>query len=163
MTFAEILRNADIEEVKRVILWFYPFQKDSIEGYERVYDTLLGIEPQPSEMKLKIEHVKGETDPDDEYEAVSAIDLSDGESYSISHCPWAEWLGLEVSADTLEKYNINEIVAHCLYDMTFYGFDEEKIQAFRDMLNEEVENIDPREYYTFENGEFVKKICEDGN
>ena len=31
------------------------------------------------------------------------------------------------------------------------------------MMNEDVENIDPREYYTFENGKLVKKYIEDND
>ena len=161
MTFAEILRKADMEEAKRIILKFDARQKRSLAGYDEVYNTLLGLEPKSVSAVITIEHIALQDESDCGYEHVSGVDTSDGQHYSLSLTPWAEWLGMEVSVETISNYGINEIVAYCLYDMTFYGFDEEQIQAFGDMMNEDVENIDPREYYTFENGKLVKKYVED--
>ena len=42
----------------------------------------------------------------------------------------------------LDKMTAAEIVAHCVWEMTFYGFTQEKIAAFRAELECSVKEID---------------------
>ena len=47
---------------------------------------------------------------------------------------WEEWLAIRVPQSLLEKITAAEIVAHCVWEMTFYGFTQENIAAFRTEL-----------------------------
>lgn len=47
--------------------------------------------------------------------------------WNISSNNWAEWLGFYVNNSVLEKFSAEQIVALCLYEMTWFGFSEEKI------------------------------------
>ncbi len=62
-------------------------------------------------------------------------------SLAIEFTPWNEWLGMDVSPESLSEFNELEIIAHCLYEMTFVGYGEEEIQAELDKINESAEEI----------------------
>lgn len=55
---------------------------------------------------------------------------------------WEEWLAVRVPQSLLDKMMATEIVAHCLWEMTFYGFTQEQIAAFRVELENNVKEID---------------------
>ena len=70
----------------------------------------------------------------------STYALSEAE-FALDFEPWNEWLGMEIEADTLEKYLASEIAAHCLQEMTFFGFDEDDIGAERAELDRRVDEL----------------------
>ena len=76
-------------------------------------------------------HVSGySTDPDEEYDGLWAMEF----------VPWAEWLSMPIDAQNL---NLQEpyMLAHILYEMTFYGFDEPDVKAKLAHVNKEVVTI----------------------
>jgi hypothetical protein len=48
---------------------------------------------------------------------------------------WDEWLGMEIEADTLEKYSELKILCHVFWEMTWCGYSMEKIIKFRKRLD----------------------------
>ncbi|WP_394992430.1 DUF6557 family protein [Emticicia sp.] len=71
-----------------------------------------------------------------------------GTRFAIYFDPWAEWLGMSISTETLEKFSELEIISHCLFEMTFEGFDEVRIKESGDYLNKisnESKNRTPEE------------------
>ena len=46
----------------------------------------------------------------------------DDENYDISLVPRREQIGYNVSKDNIRKYDINQLVASLLWEMTFYGW-----------------------------------------
>lgn len=115
------------------ILWeVYPDEKKSSEGYQEVFEKLLLMLPQDSEMAIMVTHCKDNFDGE-EYVNVSGEYLhpkNEEETYShaIEFTPWQEWLGMEIHPESLDHFTELEIIAHCLYEMTFIGFEEEEIQ-----------------------------------
>ncbi len=61
------------------------------------------------------------------------------ESYAIEFVPWKEWLGMTINKDTLVEFNELEIISHCLYEMTFVGYNEEEIQEQFSAINDSME------------------------
>lgn len=105
--------------------------------HRRVFEQMCRIEPASREDWLVVEVYLDEPDEQgvqDSWVNVSCTDLQyeehrDGESrFGIDFLPWAECLGMRVTEESRSSYSDAEIVAHCLQEMTFYGFDEEKIQ-----------------------------------
>ncbi len=47
--------------------------------------------------------------------------------FNLALTPWNEWLGMVISTETLQQFSPEEIVAHCLIEMTRFGADESKI------------------------------------
>jgi len=66
----------------------------------------------------------------------------DPERYGFDLSPWTEWLAIRVPQSLLDKMTATEIVAHCVWEMTFYGFTQEKIAEFRAELEGNVKEID---------------------
>ncbi|MFX1254338.1 MAG: DUF6557 family protein [Promethearchaeota archaeon] len=44
---------------------------------------------------------------------------------------WEEWLGLEIHPDTLNNFDFIDIIVHCLWEMTFHGYNQFQIQKER--------------------------------
>jgi hypothetical protein len=53
--------------------------------------------------------------------------------------PWNEVVSLFVSENTMTSLKPEEIVAAVLFEITFYGFTEEKIKEFKNRLEEDVD------------------------
>jgi len=61
---------------------------------------------------------------------------------------WHEWLFMPINKKSMEQFSEIEIIAHCLWEMTFCGFEEESNQEFLDKLDDEkdeFESLNPEE------------------
>ena len=43
---------------------------------------------------------------------------------------------MEISKESLQEFSEQEIIVHCLYEMTFEGFSEDAIQKINDRIEE---------------------------
>jgi len=50
--------------------------------------------------------------------------------------PWRQWLGMEISKESLQEFSEQEIIVHCLYEMTFEGFSEDAIEKVNERIEE---------------------------
>lgn len=55
-------------------------------------------------------------------------------SYAIEFTDWGEWLEMEIARESLAKYSELDIIGHCLWEMTFYGFTRENIKKEIELL-----------------------------
>ena len=80
---------------------------------------------------------------DETEQAARAIQLPQGYAFELS--PWREVLGYEVNIANAQKVGIAALCAAVLYEMTFFGFDEEAVEAERQKLYDslhEAEELD---------------------
>jgi hypothetical protein len=56
-------------------------------------------------------------------------------SYAIEFESWEKWLGMEIAPEIIENFNELEIISHCLYEMTFCGYEQEEIQKQLQSIN----------------------------
>jgi hypothetical protein len=95
-----------------------------------------------SEFELHIE-LTAPIDPDDQpYWDVSCSKPNDPERYGLDLSRWEEWLAIRVPQSLLDKLAATDIVAHCVWDMTFYGFTQERIAETRAELDRRMKEID---------------------
>lgn len=139
MTLKELLETTSWEEVATRLATSYPSQKESLPGYKRVYAVLLEKEPAASNMIITLEPVADADEKGGSYESVFGKIEGLGQPFCLSITPWSEWLGMSIDPETIRKYTPEEIAAHCLYEMTFHGFTEEKIQGFAKKLEESID------------------------
>ena len=66
----------------------------------------------------------------------------DGSRCGIEFTPWSEWLGMKIDDAVLKEYNTNEIIANCMWEMAYIGYDESKIQHELEILHAMVEDIE---------------------
>src|SRR5207302_5485156 len=90
---------------------------------------------------LSIELTPPDEPTDKPFWDVSCIKEGDPDHCGLDLSPWDEWLALHVPQSLLDKMTAAEIVAHCVCEMTFYGFTEEKIAAFRAELESSIKEI----------------------
>ena len=69
-------------------------------------------------------------------------------SLAIEYTPWQEWLGMPVDTNSLQNFTELEIIAYCLNEMTYAGFEQEEIQAEIDRIKkiaDDFNNMTPEE------------------
>ena len=80
---------------------------------------------------------------DETEQAARAIQLPQGYAFKLS--PWREVLGYEVNIANAQEVGIAALCAAVLYEMTFFDFDEEAVEAERQKLYDslhEAEELD---------------------
>jgi hypothetical protein len=55
-------------------------------------------------------------------------------SYAIEFMPWVDWISMFIDKKTLENIPVHLLVAACLYEMTWFGFEERDIQNTKDKM-----------------------------
>lgn len=163
MKLKELVANTDWNEVKLSLLQSYPDAERSLAGFERVFDELLSLTPRRTRMRICLEEVFREGIDEEPYIEVfgkdgtlnknlpdfrhfsktASKDLANSEtSFALDLVPWEEWLGMELDPATLEAYSGFDIIAHCLWEMTFFGFDQETIREQREELKRRARELD---------------------
>lgn len=150
MKFTDLIKSHNWLSVELTLLNLYPDQQEIIDQYKNVFDSLLIMEPENDEMLIVL--TEYECDDDEENESKSTyVDVSGRkleletdnsltDSYAIEFVKWEKWLGMEVAPETLYNFNELEIIAHCLFEMTFCGYEQEEIQEQFDSINRTVED-----------------------
>jgi hypothetical protein len=144
MNLPQLLEKHKNKEIVDRLIELYPDQKRSATGYRKVLKNLRSMPPvKRDEMKIDVYHVKDDLDPENiyEYESVSGVIEGEDISYAIEYTPWNEWLGFELTENSLKNYSEVDIIAHCLWEMTWSGFEEEQIQEKMSSLMETVKQI----------------------
>lgn len=163
MKLKELVANTDWNEVKLSLLQSYPDAERSLAGFERVFDELLSLTPRRTRMRICLEEVFREGIDEEPYIEVFGKDgtlnknlpdfrhfsktaskefANSETSFALDLVPWEEWLGMELDPSTLDAYSGHDIVAHCLWEMTFFGFDQETIKEQRDELRRRARELD---------------------
>ncbi len=128
MKLMNLLEQSRWDEVWPNLLRLYPDQEASLPDYERVYWSLLSASLVEIEttMRLVIEYVLN-TGELGGYWDVSGQDVEDLEFYAIEFRPWEEWLRMEIDPETLKTLSPLDIICHCLWEMTFIGYEQDEI------------------------------------
>lgn len=134
MIFKEYIDGVDFEDVWVHLLENYPYLKEGKEKFEKVWKGLSEKTPDDCNISINIMFIE-EDEPEDNYWDVHG--LSDEEpdtNIALDYCRWEEWLGMEVVNDQMSR---PAFIAHCLWEMTFHGFDDGDIQRDWDEMMEE--------------------------
>jgi len=78
-----------------------------------------------SDITICIEHV---IEDSNEWEHVNGISELSDFSLGLQFMAWNKWLASEINQDALDNYSELDTAVHCLWEMTFNGFDEITIQ-----------------------------------
>lgn len=152
MKLKDIIKTSNWEEVRKVFLRNYPNQKKSIIGYEIVYKKLRTKSATIFPMELFFDKAEAVLKKDDQFYDIYGVDgtkRKDGEleKFSLSLTPWSQWFGSSLSESILSNYTKEEIISHCLFDMTFHGFSEAEIKKVNKELDIRVnDSQDPIRY-----------------
>ncbi len=140
--FKDIVKLCTFKNVKRALLRLYPDQKNVIHGYEYVFKTLKYMRHRNNKEGLVID-IRRVGRGKNAYFAISGVCTEKGiqQPYALEYTPWSKWLGYEVDKKVLKKMPKEEIAAHCLWEMTFMGFTQNRIRKKLYALRKRVKDI----------------------
>lgn len=163
MTLFELLESVRWPDTKAFLLWSYPDVAGFLDDYRLVLAKLRKSVPIESNMRIILNETNREGLDDEPFIEVvgrngqlnrdqcdfkyfqDAVDTEYANSetdFSLSLVPWEQWLGMQIDIGTLDKFSAPQIVAYCLWDMTFHGFEQWQVQETMDEIKRRVDEID---------------------
>lgn len=144
MTLRELLYRKSYKNIFNVI--YKTFLKDNAQDriidlsikFENAFTELKSIEKQNKTKNLVVlNEIESE---EEQIIDVCFYDDKQDEHYSLDFMDWGEIIDCEVVAP--KKFNQTTIVAHILWEITFWGFSREKITKERKELNKAVQEAE---------------------
>ncbi|AGL01193.1 DUF6557 family protein [Desulfoscipio gibsoniae] len=131
MTFKELLKTVTFDDVWTELDKEYSLKDEAFEAYLRVFNQLEELTPEPNHdgFRLAVVKVEDEFKPGKFVYDVFGIKSEDKEHYALEMLPWKEWLSLIVVEKCTETYGSATVVAHSLYELTFFGYDAVDVEA----------------------------------
>ena len=128
------------ESMKNSLLNLYPGYSQNISAFQDVYKNLLELKPNESDFVISIDFEIAE-DIAENWHHVHAYKKHDinKQFYGLSIDKWENWLGMDIDEITYTNYSQTDIIAHCIWEMTFWGFDQQTIKNALDIDNEDNE------------------------
>ncbi len=147
MKLKDMLAITSDDQLWEALMIAYPrLDAQAIEDHVEVARQLRSMEPEPPEAddgdpvttivveRKRAQHWEGEGKGSEFWFNVTGRGAT-GTSWAIEFMPWAQWLGLEVVLEPEgTSFRAPELLAHCLYEMTFCGFTQQAIQGRRDHI-----------------------------
>ena len=112
------------DEIINRLLQIYPDQKKSKEGYKKVLKEIRTLKPVRTATEIEVTKVKDSHEPHNEFTDISGSKPKTKMTYALEFLPWNKWLGMKIAKVSLLHYDYLDIVAHCLWEMTWMGFDQ---------------------------------------
>lgn len=146
MTLHQLIHNNSWLSVSVILLEIYPAEEKSLEGYETVFEKLLIMASEETDMTIVIKTVTDDYDGEDYVDVSGKYNHPQNEQQAFSHAieftPWKKWLGMDICKESVKKFTELELISHCLYEMTFAGFEEEEIQEEWDSIKKTVDDYE---------------------
>lgn len=139
-TVQQLFKELDRDAVLAQLYAAYPDAARSAAGYELAWQTISELTPFSGDLKFVVVALVAHAG-EEPYFNVSGRETRAGESFSISLMPWDEWLSLELLIEdtTLTE---DQVLAHLLWEMTWYGYEQENISELRNDLKAQAALID---------------------
>ena len=149
MTLRDLLRKCSYKNVFNIIHKEYykgKFPEEKIkeadQGYLHVYYELQSLKKKPSE-EYQIYICREEDAGGEKFIDVALYCAEDEQVYAIDLTPWEDLIDAEIKNDT--EFQQDKVLAHILWEITFYGFRAERVKLERIKLKELCDRIDSGE------------------
>ena len=130
MKFFELVACTPWDEVESSFLSFYGncykdykkrIKKKKLKKFKETYAQLTTTSPKETSWRIIVNKY---TEDNEIYGDVSGLnsDPEDGHYYGLGATLPDEWLGMRIDSKSFESFSRSEIAAHCLWELTFYGF-----------------------------------------
>lgn len=151
MKLNELINKAEFDEVWMEIKNAYNLPNKVKSVYECVYDELKEISINAQTMSdeaftIGVCELEDALEPGVFVFDVFGISHNDSNRYSLIMEPWSDWLSYDVLDKSVELYGATIVLAHILYEMTFYGYSshdsKKKQEEITGKLKETQQSID---------------------
>lgn len=147
-TLKELVGRNDWADVEKTMTELFSIKEESMGNYERVFSELKHLKPASDAEQFVVALRFSEDDGEDEeagYYDVVAHKKGSVEHYALDFTPWEEWLSYYCDEKSLKEQGDVAFISHCLYEMTFDGFDRETIhQRLKELVERIPENEENR-------------------
>lgn len=158
ITFKNLIDKVDFDLVWEEYLIFYPDMVHLREKYLQIFRSLLYKEPKENieEMVVHIDRQDYEEFDDEEdcrlglgdkgiedigYRVHGKNNSAEWSGYwDISAEDWCTWLGYYIHVKVIKILSTEQIIALCLYEMTWHGLSENEVINWANNINKDVEN-----------------------
>jgi len=158
-TLYDLIHGVSWDSIETVLQGHYQINDEGIENHRKVRERMMAMDPVSNPITIIFETYENDEDveikisgedgtvlrdmPDFKYMNIPENDVRalTPVRFGIEFKPWQKWLGMAVSPQTLQEFSPEEVVAHCLWEMTFISFDETEIQNTIEDLEKKVEDI----------------------
>ena len=108
--------------------------------YKSIFDIVINSQDENIDMTIVLKEIIEPTFKNKTY--IDVYGLKNDEEHALEFHPWSEWSNMEISQETLDKFSPEEICAHCLAEMTVFGFSEKEIKEKSQLLNKILEDLE---------------------
>jgi len=145
----KLINTTNYIDVWAVIEKEYKLEKNACQTYEAVFEELKILEPKPCEPPVicVVAKLQDWLSPGEFIFDVFGIIDGDSNHYALEMSTWNEWLGYDILNKSIEVYGQAAVLAHILYEMTFFGFSSktvnkraEKERKFLEKSYEEIQS-----------------------
>ena len=143
--FYDAVMAVEFDKVSPIICKMHD-QERNIDGYEKVFNTIRSMTPRRHKLTDLFIRVEKLTENGEDYLDVDGVDVfkNDGRSYGLELSPWVDWISMFITKETLDNLTYEEIVAACLFEMTFFGFTEDDITKQHEKMIESFKELRER-------------------
>ncbi len=115
------------EPILTRLFQLYPDETKNKEGYEKALKELRSLKPKKTDMQISLFRVE---EDGEKWVDISGFDPKEPDTHwAIEYRPWREWLGMGFVNDTIEDFDPLDVLAHCLWEMTWSGYSQRSIRA----------------------------------
>lgn len=143
--FHNLLEDYDDSSIVIRLLQLYPDQNRNEEGYFIALKELRELKPIENTEYMSLVVERDNDEDNKEFYSVygkKPDDPDDEMTYSLAFTPWDSVLGYEIDDGTLVRWPYVDIVAHILWEITYYGFTQSDHAKLRTRLEDIVEDIE---------------------
>jgi pyruvate/2-oxoacid:ferredoxin oxidoreductase beta subunit len=165
MIFKELILKTEYDEVWKELQGYYDYDYDIYyKAYQNVILELEKIDPKSSDPPTTIVVAKTEDwlKPGEYIFDVFGIISGDKNHYALEWSPWNEWLGFSVLDKSIQIYGESVILAHSLYEMTFFGYNSsdvaKKIRKEKVKLDKNLKEIEEGKAKLIPHEEFMSEF-----
>ena len=140
VTLKQLILETEYDNVWECLTKHYEIKKkSSIKSYKNLYQKFITLTPKENKDNMFIYINVFKDDGNDDYFCPDTFDENDKElffdvcgkddkwcGYSLVACAFEDWLGFYINEETLIKLSYPHIIAHCLWEMTFFGFEQKR-------------------------------------
>lgn len=137
--FSDLLKQVNFNDVFAAITKWFPDQNECFDGYSDVFNQVRYLEPGRHYLNDLYIDITVTNEDGSSWLDVHGIELNKQKMYGIEFRSWQDWISMFITKETLETLTPEEIVGACLYEMTFFGFNESKINDMTETINASVE------------------------
>jgi hypothetical protein len=119
----------------------FPIIDHDYNNYNNIFCELLKLEPIITDSRL-IFYVVEEEEPYSSYNTCSYALSDSTEMYCVGFEKWESLLGMDIENDSFDFRTGAELIAIFLWEITFYGFTQDRINEQLEKLKERIRQLE---------------------